>query len=199
MSVKILGGLLRGLSFYVPKSKTRPTSVMLRRRFFDAQQDWSGRSFIDLCAGTGAMGLEAWSRGADKVLLIERAQSVVKITGKNLDLVREKFRDDLEERPVYLQNSDAAKFINSYKNEILSWSDETQEESWIFLDPPYDALPLYKWFFKTFFSEENWFKGKLLIESDIQKGVKPEWWEKQGVKITKIYTQGTSYIALISR
>jgi 16S rRNA (guanine966-N2)-methyltransferase len=199
MSIKILGGLLRGLSFYVPKSKTRPTSVMLRRRFFDANQDWSEYNFIDLCAGTGAMGLEAWSRGASKVLLVERARSVVTTTGKNLDLVRERYPQELEERPVYLQNLDAAKFTGAFKSEYASWSEEQQIKTWIFLDPPYDAHPLYKWFLRTYLKEENWFKGKILVESDTQKGIGLEWWESRGVKITKVYTQGSSYIAHIER
>lgn len=200
MSIKILGGLLRGLSLYVPKSgKTRPTSVMLRRRFFDSHQDWSGKTFWDICAGTGAMGLEAWSRGASKVLLVERARSVVNIAGKNLDLVRNKFQAEMDERPIYLQNNEAAKFVNSYQQEYLSWSEEDQENTWVFLDPPYDALPLYKWYLRTFIGEGNWFKGKVLVESDNQKGVKPEWWTKQGVNISKIHTQGVSYIALLER
>ncbi|TNF00938.1 MAG: hypothetical protein EP326_05635 [Deltaproteobacteria bacterium] len=199
MSIKILGGLLRGLSFYVPNSKTRPTSVMLRRRFFDAHQDWSECSFIDLCAGTGAMGLEAWSRGACKVILIERARSVVTSTGKNLDLVREKFAEQLTERPVHIQNTDAAKFIGSFRAEYETWGQEDQENAWLFLDPPYDAHPLYKWFLRTFLQEEEWFKGKLLIESDTQKGLAPDWWESRGVKISKIYTQGSSYIARLER
>ena len=144
---------------------------MLRRRFFDANQDWSEYNFIDLCAGTGAMGLEAWSRGACKVLLVERARSVVTTTGKNLDLVRERYPQELEERPVYLQNLDAAKFTGAFKSEYASWSEEQQIKTWIFLDPPYDAHPLYKWFLRTYLQEENWFKGKILVESDTQKRV----------------------------
>jgi 16S rRNA (guanine966-N2)-methyltransferase len=59
MALKILQGEAKGLSLVAPSSGTRPTSVLLRRKVFDAHQDMSDSIFIDCCAGTGAMGLEA--------------------------------------------------------------------------------------------------------------------------------------------
>ena len=54
----------------------RPTSVMLRRKFFDSFQDWEGINFCDLFAGSGAMGFEALSRGSKKILLNEKNKRV---------------------------------------------------------------------------------------------------------------------------
>ena len=72
MSVKILGGVARGFPLALPRSDlTRPTSVMIKRKLFDWRQDLGGYTFIDLCAGSGAMGYEALSRGADKVVLVD--------------------------------------------------------------------------------------------------------------------------------
>ena len=69
MSVKILGGFARGLNLLVPKGDLiRPTSIMLKRRVFDFFQRMDDKIFIDLCAGSGAVGLEAWSRGAQKFI-----------------------------------------------------------------------------------------------------------------------------------
>ena len=72
MSVKILGGPLKGLDLKVCDSKTlRPTSVMLRRKIFDSHQNLEGFFFVDACAGTGAVGIEAFSRGAQKSYFFE--------------------------------------------------------------------------------------------------------------------------------
>ena len=57
MSIKILGGFARGQVLAVPKTDSiRPTSVMLRRRIYDFFQDLDGFYFLDICAGSGAMG-----------------------------------------------------------------------------------------------------------------------------------------------
>ena len=72
MSLKILGGLARGFPLATPKSDTtRPTAVLIKRKLFDWRQHMDDYVFIDLCAGSGAMGFEAFSRGAQKVLLNE--------------------------------------------------------------------------------------------------------------------------------
>jgi hypothetical protein len=73
MSIQILGGLARGRTLDVPTGNLiRPTSVMLRRRLFDARQDMSSFHFYDLCSGSGSVGIEAWSRGAEALFLNEK-------------------------------------------------------------------------------------------------------------------------------
>lgn len=72
MAINILGGHAKGHALFVPPTSiTRATTVMLRRKFFDAHQDLTNCLFIDLFAGSGAMGLEACSRGAERVILVE--------------------------------------------------------------------------------------------------------------------------------
>jgi len=62
---------LRGRSLAVPAS-ARPTSARLREALFDIWQDRiAGARFLDLFAGSGAVGLEAFSRGADSVVFVE--------------------------------------------------------------------------------------------------------------------------------
>lgn len=70
--VRISAGKLRGRNLAVP-ARARPTSARLREALFDI---WRHRvaqcRFLDLFAGSGAVGLEAFSRGADSVVFVER-------------------------------------------------------------------------------------------------------------------------------
>jgi 16S rRNA (guanine966-N2)-methyltransferase len=80
MSIKILGGVAKGFTLVTPsESITRPTSVLLKRRLFDFYQNLNGHYFIDLCAGSGSIGIEAASRGAYPVLLVESNPKAYKV------------------------------------------------------------------------------------------------------------------------
>lgn len=74
--MRVVGGLLRGRRLAVPPSGTRPTSDMAREGVFSTLTsllgDLAGVRFLDLYAGSGAVGIEAWSRGAT-VTLVESA------------------------------------------------------------------------------------------------------------------------------
>ncbi len=72
MSLRILGGTFKGRPLKSPQSKTRPTTSILRKSLFDALQStiYNAR-FCDLFAGSGSIGLEALSRGADCSVFIE--------------------------------------------------------------------------------------------------------------------------------
>ena len=76
--MEILGGLARGMSLKVPAGReVRPTSVRSRRALFDMLGDLTGKHFCDLFAGSGAVGVEAASRGAAHVLLVEKAPAAL--------------------------------------------------------------------------------------------------------------------------
>ncbi len=84
-AVRVTGGSARGraLPAGVP-SGTRPTSARTREAIFSiVGQDLTGARFLDACAGTGAVGLEAWSRGAE-VTLVERAPAALRALGANV-------------------------------------------------------------------------------------------------------------------
>lgn len=72
--MEITAGLLHGMSLKAPAGlDVRPTAVRARQALFDSLGDLSGKIFVDLCAGSGAMGLEAASRGAASVIFAECA------------------------------------------------------------------------------------------------------------------------------
>ena len=83
MNLRIAGGLLKGRVLKTPDSDTtRPTTGMLRQAVFNICQDWMPEArFLDLFAGSGAMGFEAISRGASFVTFVEsdsRASQIIR-------------------------------------------------------------------------------------------------------------------------
>ena len=73
MSLRIIGGNYRNRPLKTPKGEqTRPTLAVMRKAVFDIlQSDVEGAHFLDLYAGSGAMGLEALSRGAERATFVE--------------------------------------------------------------------------------------------------------------------------------
>ncbi len=85
--MRIVGGNLRGRRLAAVQGPIRPTSDRLRQALFDVLGTAvQGRVFLDLYAGTGAVGLEAWSRGAAQVVLVERDPASIRLIRRNLEL-----------------------------------------------------------------------------------------------------------------
>ncbi len=92
--MEILGGLARGTPLKVPAGmNVRPTAVRSRRALFDMLGDLRDRSVMDLFAGSGALGLEAASRGAVRADLVEMSPPALSVIRSNLSKV-EKFCPD---------------------------------------------------------------------------------------------------------
>ena len=92
---RIIAGEAKGRRLTVPKRGTRPTSDRVRESLFSAVSahllkvgiNWTELSALDLYAGTGALGLEALSRGAHRVVLIERARAAGEVIEANINAV----------------------------------------------------------------------------------------------------------------
>lgn len=83
---RIISGRLRGLTITVPPAGTRPTTDRVREALFSAvgsRVDLDGAAVLDLFAGSGALGLEAVSRGADVAWFVEENQRAVACLKKN--------------------------------------------------------------------------------------------------------------------
>lgn len=91
MSLKIVGGIYKGLRLDTPSSQiTRPTAEVLREAVFNMCQHKIGEAlFLDLYAGSGAMGVEALSRGAKSAFFVENHPQALKALKKNLSKVAE--------------------------------------------------------------------------------------------------------------
>lgn len=83
---RIVSGFAGSLGLQVPKSGTRPTSDRVREAIFSALESRDalrGARVLDLFAGSGALGLEAASRGATSVTLVERSSAAAAICRRN--------------------------------------------------------------------------------------------------------------------
>lgn len=123
--MRIIGGLARGRRLLAPRGRrTRPTSDYLREVLFDLlAQQIEGRTFLDLYAGTGAVGIEALSRGAARAVFVERDRVALTMLHRNLDM------SGLRDRAEVVQME-----VLRYLRRAVCGS---QHFDLIFLDPPY--------------------------------------------------------------
>ncbi len=100
----------------------RPTQDKVRKALFDILGDIEGSSFLELFAGSGAVGIEALSRGAKQVVFVENSSDCLKALKNNFTY--------LLPATYYLLPADAAKAIDKL-------GEERAKFDIIFLDPPY--------------------------------------------------------------
>ncbi len=92
--MRITGGVLRGRRLSCPRGRiVRPTTDRVREALFDILsskyiESWEKIRVADLFAGTGALGLEALSRGARACLFVEKNRGVLEVLRKNLALAK---------------------------------------------------------------------------------------------------------------
>jgi len=124
--MRIIAGSLRGRVLGPVPDGVRPTADRVRESLFSALGQVGGLGVLDLCAGTGALGLEAYSRGAVRVVWVERSRAVARALAKRLlDL-------GLEQGPALrLVVTDALRAL-----EQLARAGEASFDL-VFFDPPY--------------------------------------------------------------
>ncbi|KAA8967761.1 16S rRNA (guanine(966)-N(2))-methyltransferase RsmD [Mycobacterium sp.] len=84
---RIIGGVARGRRIAIPPRGTRPTTDRVRESLFNvltARLDLTGMAVLDLYAGSGALGLEALSRGAAAVLFVESGRQASDVIAANI-------------------------------------------------------------------------------------------------------------------
>ncbi|WP_207839370.1 16S rRNA (guanine(966)-N(2))-methyltransferase RsmD [Williamsia soli] len=84
---RIIAGAARGRRLAVPEAGTRPTTDRVREAIFNilaARVDFDGAAVLDLFAGSGALGLEALSRGAGSVVLVESDNRAARVIEANI-------------------------------------------------------------------------------------------------------------------
>jgi 16S rRNA (guanine966-N2)-methyltransferase len=125
--MRVIAGIYRGrILKSPPDSRTRPTSDRLRETLFNvlAPRIDEDTRFLDLCAGTGAVGIEALSRGAAFVTFVDRSKKSCALIEENLDKL------SVPEPHTEVMNTDAENFTG--REHATGWDIA-------FFDPPYGA------------------------------------------------------------
>src|SRR5579863_9445081 len=87
--MRIIAGLAKGMTLVVPRTGVRPTADRIRGAIFSSLGERVvGARALDLFAGTGALGLEAASRGATTVTFVEQARDALESLEKNIQAFR---------------------------------------------------------------------------------------------------------------
>lgn len=123
--MRIISGSARGTKLYTLEGKvTRPTLDRVKESFFNIIQNKVVDSvFLDLFSGSGAIGLEAASRGAKKTILCDKSKEAIIVIDKNAQ------KTHLKEK-VELYNLDYEALLNNKIKEKLDI---------VYIDPPYDS------------------------------------------------------------
>ncbi len=126
---RIIAGAHGGRRLSAPAgAQTRPTSDRVREAFFSALEtmaELDGARFADLYAGSGAVGLEALSRGATSTLLVEADARAARVIRDNI---------------VALRAGDSARLITGKVAQVVALPPEGGPFDVVFADPPY-AVP----------------------------------------------------------
>lgn len=130
--MRIIAGQFRGRNLKSPPSlAVRPTSDRLRETLFNViAPRIQGARFLDLCAGSGAVGIEAISRGATQVTFVDNSRAMCALIKSNLDLCGIGRRQS----EVIQSNAD------DYLRRIAAAREESEKpRDLIFFDPPYET------------------------------------------------------------
>jgi 16S rRNA (guanine966-N2)-methyltransferase len=119
--VRIVAGEFRGRRLAAPRgARTRPTADRVREALFSMLGDVSGARVLDLYAGSGALGIEALSRGAGSAVFVDRDPRAVAAIERNLESL------GLEQEVL---RQDAVRFLARARGTF----------DLVFCDPPYDS------------------------------------------------------------
>ena len=124
--MRVVSGKYRGLKLFSPEDKAiRPTTDRLKETLFNVISPYiSECNFLDLFAGSGAIGIEAASRGAKSVTFVEQDKQAFELLSKNVKLAKGLIEN------VSLIN-------DSVENVLLLLSKKSKQFDVVFLDPPY--------------------------------------------------------------
>ena len=119
--MRVIAGRYGGRRLTTPKgADTRPTADRVREALFSALGDVSGLTVLDLFAGSGALGIEALSRGAESAVFVDDAPAAIRAIRANLEAL------DLS---AEVRRADALRFLGAA-------STGGAQSDLLFLDPP---------------------------------------------------------------
>src|SRR5579875_3280457 len=175
---RIVGGVAKGRHLAVPPKGTRPTSDRAREGLFNtlrAHLDVEGARVLDLFAGTGAVGLEALSRGAVAATFVESDRGACEVLKRNVAAV------GLPGAAVHRRA--AAIYLTT------SGADEPFDL--VFADPPYAVPDEQLAALLTALCEPGWLaKDALVVVERSARGAEPQWPDGIALVTSRRYGDG---------
>ena len=125
LGVRVISGSARGLKLNTPgDDRVRPTTDRVKESMFNIVQDWVYDSqVLDLFAGSGALGIEALSRGASQAVFCDNSLDSIKIIKSNIEKARVADRSQI--------------VSGDFKRCLRDMEAKNQSFDMIFVDPPY--------------------------------------------------------------
>ena len=128
---RIIGGIAGSRALASPAKSTRPTSDRIRESIFsrlDALNLIQDSRVLDLYAGTGALGLEAASRGAERVVLVENNKQALGGIIQNFRMVKQALQKESQDCDFLAVGKTVQSFLTN----------QDEKFDLVFIDPPYE-------------------------------------------------------------
>lgn len=127
--MRVIAGSRRGLRLMSPKDiKTRPTEDRVKENTFNLLgQEFYGTKVLDLFSGTGSIGIEFLSRGAEKAYFVDSSRDAMEVINENIKKAR-------FEKEAFVLKMNAKSAIERLQNEKFDY---------IYMDPPFNDKKLY--------------------------------------------------------
>jgi 16S rRNA (guanine966-N2)-methyltransferase len=155
--VRIIAGSRKGHTIHAPRGRdTRPTSDRVRENVFNLVGPVDGATVLDLYAGSGALGLEALSRGAARAVFVERDGEAARAIERNLEKLR---------LGGTVLRKDAV-------TALATEAGSGRKYDLVLVDPPYDMYPALQPQLAHYLPAVLAEDGLLVLETDVR--VEPE-------------------------
>lgn len=181
--MRIISGTARGTKLYTLEGETtRPTLDRVRESIFNIiQNDIREATFLDLFSGSGAVALEAASRGAKKVILCDKSKKAVEVINKNIEKTK------LKEK-VSVYNMDFKECLKKIQNDKFDI---------VYLDPPYRTNYVQEAIELILELDLIHSHSKIIIETDDEKVA--EKIKKQNIQIIDERKYGRAIVTIITK
>ena len=165
MGMRVIAGIYRHRLLDYPEDDPgiRPTKDRIREAFFSSLGDISGKSFLDLYAGSGSMGIEAISRGASTSTFVDISDKALNYVKKNI-------------QSLGIENAEVLKLSDIQA--VTLFHDRKQSFDIIYIDPPYEKgnyEEIIAYIFENDLLSKN---GVLAYESKRKVETNPLWYNK---------------------
>ena len=179
--MNITGGELKGRRLAVPMTKEiRPTQAKVRQAMFDSLQSkicLEESRVLDLCCGSGAFGLEAYSRGAKQVVCVDKQVRYVTLNCEKCEV--------LHSERMQIKRDDAVRYLKR----------ESSMFDLIFFDPPWDDKRLYQNVLEQIDMTSILAKGGMLLCEKRKRDKEPDFPDRFQIKW---YNYGSTKVALLT-